>query len=80
MEAASDSDMMGVMQTAMGGSPTNLLEAAGWENPKSVIFAQKAVEYHGRVLNGSPENKRVHKSTWLGCDLRIHQGRRAQVD
>jgi hypothetical protein len=40
MEAASDSDLMGAMQTAMGGSPADLLKA-GRDNPKVASFLKK---------------------------------------
>lgn len=68
IEVASDSDLTGVMQTAMSGSPTDLLKAK-WYIPKSGIFFETAVEYQG-----------VHKSLWLGCDSWIHQRRRALMD
>jgi len=40
MEAASDPDIMKAMQTAMGGSPADLLKA-GQENPKVADFLQR---------------------------------------
>lgn len=40
MEAASDPDLMGAMQTAMGGSPADLLKA-GQSNPKVAEFLRK---------------------------------------
>jgi hypothetical protein len=40
MEAASDPDLMGAMQTAMGGSPADLLKA-GRDNPKVASFLKK---------------------------------------